>query len=298
MAEHGKLIIFFAKVSEELLPRQQILRTEFEHIGCEIRDEFDISEGGIRSEIKNCDMSVHLLYPAVQKQDENNKLDEDQICLALAECEARKESKSENDLQIYAWYQRPTGLTNEEEDNLPDYFDDIRTSDNIELLRMSFQELKSYLIKKIEALSDTQNENEIAVAEEIDKPNIYLIYDIKDRKIAEPYAEYLTSTGRNVLLPIFESDIIKVRNTHNHYLKILDVAVVLWHEANANWLNMKVLDILKAPGLGRTKPILSKVILANETKLKELPPMAKSFQVCSKDGNEMEKLNDLLREAL
>ena len=45
-------------------------------------------------------------------------------------------------------------------------------------------------------------------------------------------------------------------------LRALDAAIIYKGKTNEQWVRMKALDIMKAPGFGRKKPIVGKAILA------------------------------------
>ena len=64
--------------------------------------------------------------------------------------------------------------------------------------------------------------------------------------------------------PDFDNNLLKVRQGHLEKLKQLDLAIVFQGKVNTNWVRMKLLDLLKAPGLGRIKPIVGKAILADD----------------------------------
>lgn len=52
-----------------------------------------------------------------------------------------------------------------------------------------------------------------------------------------------------------------LRKMHNEKLRLFDVGIVFKGKVNDNWVRMKLLDLLKAPGLGRRKPILGKAVI-------------------------------------
>ena len=69
------------------------------------------------------------------------------------------------------------------------------------------------------------------------------------------YAEFLRKRRFTVLMPVFDNNILEVRRKHNDSLKKFDYAIIFSEKASINWINMKVMDILKSPGLGREKKV-------------------------------------------
>lgn len=55
---------------------------------------------------------------------------------------------------------------------------------------------------------------------------------------------------------------MEVRRKHIENLRRFDGAIILKGKVNDQWVRMKVLDLLKAPGFGRNKPIQGKAIVS------------------------------------
>ena len=70
-------------------------------------------------------------------------------------------------------------------------------------------------------------------------------------------------SGYHVILPIFEGELLELRKHHIENLKNLDAAIIYKGKVNEQWVRMKVLDLLKAPGFGRKKPIIGKAIFTD-----------------------------------
>jgi hypothetical protein len=54
---------------------------------------------------------------------------------------------------------------------------------------------------------------------------------------------------------------LDVRKRHIENLQNFDGAIIFKGKVNDQWVRMKVLDLLKAPGFGRKKPIQGKAIV-------------------------------------
>lgn len=92
-------------------------------------------------------------------------------------------------------------------------------------------------------------------------PEIYFIYDKVDSQHAKSMIDLFQSHGFTLSLPVFEGPILEIRKTHITKLITYDVALIYKKQVNEEWLRMKTLDLLKAPGYGRKKEFLDKVIL-------------------------------------
>ena len=64
--------------------------------------------------------------------------------------------------------------------------------------------------------------------------------------------------------PDFSDNLLNRRNSHLQKLKVFDLGIIFKGKVNDNWIRVKLLDLLKAPGLGRRKPILGKAIVGGK----------------------------------
>jgi hypothetical protein len=83
--------------------------------------------------------------------------------------------------------------------------------------------------------------------------SVYLIFDKVDEEKANLLGESLTKAGLEVLKPNFEAGFTQMRSDHITYLCEADAFFIFKDKINDRWIQMKALDTLKAPGLGRTK---------------------------------------------
>ena len=89
------------------------------------------------------------------------------------------------------------------------------------------------------------------------------MHDKVDDHEVKPYKEILEKAGFKVLIPAFEGELLEVRKQHIDNLRNFDGAIIFKGKVNDQWVRMKVLDLLKAPGFGRKKPIKAKALLAS-----------------------------------
>jgi hypothetical protein len=147
------------------------------------------------------------------------------------------------------------------------FIEDIKSKaamlDEAEVLQIQLQELKAIIkeelltggrinFRKYTQLSDA----ELASSEK----QVYLISDKADFKASEKLAELLEKQGIRVLKPVFEGDVSEIRTVHQENLRRCDGSIIYYGEANSEWIRTKLSDLLKAPGLGRSKPLKVKAV--------------------------------------
>lgn len=133
-----------------------------------------------------------------------------------------------------------------------------------ELLMGQIEEVKNLAIKRLvveekpaQAESETPSPGQ---AEDDGEKRIYLICDQQDEEAVEPLEDYLYDQGFEVKIPQFDGDEDTFLQAHQDNLKFCDGVLIFFGEASGQWVDMKLMDLLKAPGYGRTKPLTAKAV--------------------------------------
>lgn len=105
---------------------------------------------------------------------------------------------------------------------------------------------------------------------ESDKKKVYVINNVEDQeKVKE--VEGLFAQSDLVAIPtFFKGDEIELLDLHRYFLASCDAAFIYHNGKNYSWLKMKMLDLLKAPGYGRNRPISVKGLYVSNDNL-QLP---------------------------
>jgi len=134
-----------------------------------------------------------------------------------------------------------------------------------ELLIGQIEEVKNQAIKRLvveEKPPEVTKPEAPALdqAEEDGEKRIYLICDQQDEEAIEPLEDYLYDQGYEVKIPQFDGDEDAFVQAHQDNLKFCDGVLIFFGEASGQWVEMKLMDLLKAPGYGRTKPLTAKAV--------------------------------------
>jgi hypothetical protein len=126
-----------------------------------------------------------------------------------------------------------------------------------EVLQTKLEDLKTII-------HDTMNRNAdappAATASESLGISLYLICDKEDLDAANELASYLYDQGVDVILPAMEGDEAQVYEDHKANLMDCDAVLIYYGRANEIWLRMKLRELQKIAGYGRTAPLLAKAI--------------------------------------
>jgi len=109
-------------------------------------------------------------------------------------------------------------------------------------------------------------------------PKVYLMYDLPHQLAIGKLKGLFESEGFVVLEPAFEGTLVDRRNAHYHSLITADIILIYYGSKNEQWLQTKLLDVLKSPGLGRKKNITESAIYAPQ-QVKIADNFASNYQV-------------------
>jgi serine/threonine protein kinase len=84
---------------------------------------------------------------------------------------------------------------------------------------------------------------------------LYLICDPKDEAAVEALEDYLFEQGLEVMLPAFDGNDADAAALHQDNLLTCDAVLVYYGAAPKAWVDIKLREVLKAPGYGRAAPI-------------------------------------------
>jgi hypothetical protein len=125
-----------------------------------------------------------------------------------------------------------------------------------ELLQVKLEDLKTIIQSKLIQKAKPAP----APIDEGAAVRVYLICDPSDVDAAGPLQEYLFDNGCEVTLPLAEGSEAEVIQDHKENLLLCDAVVIFQGHASEGWLRMKLRELLKLPGYGRTIPLRGKAI--------------------------------------
>jgi hypothetical protein len=124
-----------------------------------------------------------------------------------------------------------------------------------ELLQVKLEDLKTIIQSKL-----TERNKPAAVAPGQGSPRVYLICDQQDVDAVEPIQNCLLDHGYEAILPLLGGSDAEGFEDHKENLLLCDAVLIFQGRASEAWLRMKLRELLKLPGYGRTTPLLEKAI--------------------------------------
>lgn len=133
---------------------------------------------------------------------------------------------------------------------------------NTEIIQTPIEVFKSIIQKKVNVIlnkEDSLIENNL----EYDsiKNSVYVIHNGSNvNRINEIIAE-LNKQNLNVLHTKLHKNKIELIKEHHRNLTVCDALLIIYSSDNEQWLDSKLSDVIKSPGIGRKKQYLSKAVL-------------------------------------
>ncbi len=261
--------IYLATTGNDLSIQRNIIRRELQRHGFKVLPNHNLSTKAneltdeINKNLAECVFGIHLLgnsYGDIPEGSDRSVVD---LQNRLA---SQVETKNGGKMQRLIWINPSQSKSSDKQKAfLENLQRDVAALEGAEVLQTPLEDFKNIMREEIfanEKFGIQEEENTFHVDKK--KLNVYLIYDKIDKESVSSTIKFLVKCGLNVIEPDFDKNLLEIRKSHLEKLKQLDLAIVFQEKVNTNWVRMKLLDLLKAPGLGRVKPIVGKAIFAGK----------------------------------
>ncbi len=254
--------IYLAETGHDLSVQRNIIKRELQRHGFIVLPNHTLPtrlaelEREIRKDLKDCSLSVHLIGSAYGEipdgadrsiVDIQNKL--------AAETAVEKRTTKEEFSRLIWIAQNLKNASDRQKAFIETIRRDTEAQEGAEILQNPLEDFKNIMR---EELVDAQDR---MIPESEASKSIYLVHDRIDHTEVEPIRHELEKSGFKVLLPAFDGELLEVRKKHIDNLRNFDGAIIYKGKVNDQWVRMKILDLLKAPGFGRNKPIKGKALV-------------------------------------
>jgi hypothetical protein len=211
----------------------------------------------VQKDLQECSLSVHLVGSAYGEIPEGADRSIVDIQNQLAAEAAIEKKQHQQEFSRLIWISQNLKNASDKQRAFIDTLKrDTEAQEGAEILQNPLEDFKNIMR---EELLESQERNNL---DDAGGKSIYLVHDKIDDTEVRPFREVIEKSGFKVLTPAFEGELLEVRKQHIENLRNFDGAIIFKGKVNDQWVRMKVLDLLKAPGFGRKKPIQGKAIVA------------------------------------
>jgi hypothetical protein len=255
VSSNGKTV-YLAKTTSDLNEERDSIQRELQQHGQLVLPdkELPLNAEALKEEVssylKQSQLSIHLIgsrYGIVPEDDSRSIV---QIQNDLAR-------ESAQEVKQLIWM--PTGLETKDE-RQQKFIDSLRLGLNgslgAEVLQTKLEDLKIQIYEK---LAD-KPQPAAPIDSDSNPTSLYLICDKQDYEAVSPLESYLFDQGFEVILPVLEGDEAQAAQDHKDNLLCCDAVLIYYGQASEIWLRMKMRELQKIAGYGRTEPMLARAI--------------------------------------
>ncbi len=254
--------IYLAETGHDLSVQRNIIKRELQRHGYVVLPNQTLPgslaelEKIVKKDLAESNLSIHLIgsaYGEIPSGSDRSVVDL-QNKLAAEKSVTARENKE--DFTRLVWISPNLANASERQKSFIENIKrDVEAQEGTEILQTPLEDFKNIMREEL------VESEERKITEDIAGRSVYLMHDRIDVQDVKPIKEVLEKSGFRVLLPEFEGELLDVRKKHIENLKNFDAAIIYKGKVNEQWVRMKALDLLKAPGFGRKKPIIGKAIL-------------------------------------
>jgi hypothetical protein len=253
--------IYLAETGHDLSVQRNIIKRELQRHGYMVLPNQTLPgnisevERLVRKDLEESNLSIHLIGSAYGEipQGSDRSIVDLQNKMAAEKSSRAKEKNEEYSRLIWI---SPT-LTNASERQksfIENIKRDIEAQEGAEILQTPLEDFKNIMREELVGVGEKK-----AVVDT--SRSVYLMHDRIDHHDVVPFIDLIQKSGFKVLVPDFEGELLELRKKHIDNLRNFDAAIIYKGKVNEQWVRMKALDLLKAPGFGRKKPIIGKAIV-------------------------------------
>lgn len=258
--------IYLAETGHDLSVQRNIIKRELQRHGYVVLPDrtlptqFNEFENTVKKDLEGCSLSIHLIGSAYGEIPEGADRSVVDIQNRLAAEQAVDKKKRKEEFSRLIWIAPNLKNASEKQRAFIEMLKrDVEAQEGAEILQNPLEDFKNIMREElVEVQERSEHDDQTG-------KSIYLMRDRVDNAAVEPIREVIEKSGFKVISPLFEGELLDVRRNHIDNLRNLDGAIIFKGKVNDQWVRMKVLDLLKAPGFGRKKPIKAKAILTNGT---------------------------------
>jgi hypothetical protein len=261
----SKATIYLAASTADLSAERDNLKRELQQHGYRVMPNRELPltvselEQAVRAYLQQAELSIHLIgthYGIVPEMEQRS-------VVRLQYDLATERSRDPNFSQLI-WM--PPDLQAKEERQQA-FIEDLERGQpgiKMEVLQTQLEDLKTVIHATLAPKPNGHGQSEHGPAQ------VYLLCDKQDHEETKLLEDYLYNSNLEVMLPI-DGDPAQVSQYHTENLLLCDALLIYYNRVADPWAQIKRQELLKLPGLGRSKPILAKTfyISGEKTQQKE-----------------------------
>lgn len=267
---YSRQFIYLAETGHDLVIQRNIIKRDLQRHGYKVLPDHTLSPNieplkkEIKRDLAKCNLSIHLIGNAYGEIPEGSESSIVDIQHRLAS-ERSSEVNDKPNFSRLIWISPDLEHASEKQlsfiENLKR---SMSSAEEVEILQTPLEDFKNIMKEELIEVNINKSITKKSDQGAHGKPSIYVLHDQIDHDEVKIVKDKINKAGYKVLTPSFEGELLDLRQHHISNLRTLDAAIIYQGKVNNQWVRMKLLDLLKAPGFGRVKPIKGKAIISRK----------------------------------
>ncbi|MDB4835283.1 hypothetical protein OAH12_01725 [Cyclobacteriaceae bacterium] len=257
----GKKTVYLAETTEKYASvrkniKRELLKRNYRVLPTVSFNYLGVDTAVLEKDLEHSDIAIHLLGTGGDS-DENLA---DQINLKTSEYCITNPL-----LKRFVWLEEQTQDLLEEEDL---YIEQVKRDKaalrNSEILQVPIEKLKAIILKEF-----AKEGSEVLGSTTIPAKSLYLIYEQEDALNVQLLEQTLSQAGVSIYSLDYKLPQLEIFKQHRELLTEVSSVFVYHSRKNTKWVNMKLMEVVKAPGYGRKSPFSFKGIYLKDNMVVE-----------------------------
>lgn len=307
--ETDGILVYLAQASFDMIRNRDVIKRELAEHGFRVVPSTDLrkQEGDLRSHIQNLvdrsRLAIHLLGNSYGETigDNGQSIARVQVQYISEYLEAIDNDPvhSEKDIHRLIWIDPEYKLVDtDQEEFIKQLNRNIEKLHRTEIIQTPLELFKTLVVNRLRRPRTASKQT--VQADEKEGKSLYIIHSPEDQENAGELAGNLGREGILTRMLDYQTDQRALLNDHKQYLQSCDGAVIYYEKSNRPWLRSKVMDLLKAPGLGRIRSLESRQILAaGKDTLEDYPLPGRVTVIREQDpSNALSRIKENLKQSI
>ena len=264
LAKTGKTVYLAAVTSDIQIGREKLFR-ELTDRGHHVLPDRPLPTSGeefteaVREMLGQADYSIHLVgqkYGMIP-EDAAHSIAKIQNDLASEWVQTKPEA------QRFIWMPRPVITDDDRQQKfITELQEDPTAHTGAEVMEDSLDNFRDYVVEKLKPKpKPAPVEAPVSVPQNSEGAStVYLIFDQKDDETVASLEDYLFDQGLEVMVPTFDGEEADIKQAHIEKMIHCDAVLIYYGNADRSWVDMKLMNLMKAPGYGRENPFAAKTV--------------------------------------
>lgn len=261
---HSHKPVYLAQTGYDLTVQRNIIHRELQRLGYTVLPrrslpgELHDFERIVKENLEQSAVSIHLIGADTGLVPDGTDKSAQELQNLLATERGASAREKNEEFPRFIWITNQLAQAGDRQKKfIEGLLRDVESSAGAEVIQTQLEDFKVILREELfDNFARHSHERDAGDA-------VYVIYDKPDTALVAPLLDIVSKAGVKVLLPDFDRDLLSRRHQHIDNLRQFDAAIIFQGTMTDQWVRMKALDILKAPGYGRKKPVRAKAVIIN-----------------------------------